>query len=129
MGADMKYIKIIVLSIIILSFSFADHGRKKHKKKKHRRSHPVRVVHKHPRLKISLGYNYFWRNWNMGYHSYKKYHSDDIIIINKETNKSDSIDDVDTIISYIERLSELNKNGILSDKEFEKKKKDLLKKI
>ena len=49
--------------------------------------------------------------------------------INKEVNKSDSIDDVDTIISYIERLSELNKNGILSYKEFEKKKKDLLKKI
>ncbi len=129
MGASMKYFKIIALSIIMLSFSFADHGRKKHKKKKHRKSHPVRVVHKHPKLKISLGYNYFWRNWNMGYHSYKKYHSDDVIIINKEINKSDSIDDVDTIISYIERLSELNKNGIITDKEFEKKKKDLLKKI
>ena len=48
----------------------------------------------------------------MGYHSYKKYHSDDVIIINKEINKSDSIDDVDTIISYIERLSELNKNDL-----------------
>ena len=55
MGAYMKYIKIIVLSIIMLSFSFADHGRKKHKKKQHRKSHSVRVVHKHPKLKISLG--------------------------------------------------------------------------
>ena len=35
MGAFMKYIKIIVLSIFMLSLSLADHGRKKHKKKKH----------------------------------------------------------------------------------------------
>ena len=54
MGVSMKYFKIIVLSIIMLSFSFADHGRKKHKKKKHRKSHSVRVVHKHPKLKISF---------------------------------------------------------------------------
>ena len=129
MGVYMKCIKIIILSIIMLSYSLADHGRRKHKKKKHRKSHSVRVVHKQPKLKISLGYNYFWRNWNMGYRSYKKYPSDDVIIINKEINKSDSIEHIDTIISYIERLSELNKNGIISDKEFEKKKKDLLKKI
>ena len=125
----MNNIKIIFLSIIIFSFSFADHGRKKHKKKKYRKSHSVRVVHKHPKLRISLGYNYFWRNWSTDYRPYDKYRSNEVIIVNKKTNKSDTVDDVDTIISYIERLAELNEKGILSDKEFEKKKKDLLKMI
>ena len=125
----MKNIKIIVLLIIMVSFSFADHGRKKHKKKKHRKSHSVRVVHKHPKLKISLGYNYFWRNWNMDYRLHRKHYSHDVIIVNKETNKRHTVDNVDTIISYIERLAKLNEKGILSDKEFEKKKKDLLKMI
>ena len=113
----------------MVTFSFADHGRKKHKKKKHRKSHSVRVVHKHPKLKISLGYNYFWRNWNMDYRLHRKHYSNDVIIVNKETNKRDTVDNVDTIISYIERLAKLNEKGILSDKEFEKKKKDLLKMI
>ena len=125
----MKNIKIIVLLIIMVSFSFADHGRKKHKKKKHRKSHSVRVLHKQPKFKISLGYNYFWRNWNMDYRLQRKYYSNDVIIVNKETNKIDTVDNVDTIISYIERLAKLNEKGILSDKEFEKKKKDLLKMI
>ena len=70
MGAYMKYFKIIVLSIIMLSFSIANHGRKKHKNRKHRKAHSVRVVHKHPKVKISLGYNYFWRNWNTDFRPY-----------------------------------------------------------
>ena len=60
----MKQIRSVTIFLILVSFVFADHGRAKHKRWKHKKRNKVKVVHKQPRLKISLGYNYFWRNWN-----------------------------------------------------------------
>ena len=59
----MKQIRSVTIFLILFSFVFADHGRSKHKRWKHKKRHKVKVVHKQPRLKISLGYNYFWRNF------------------------------------------------------------------
>lgn len=125
----MKQIRLVTIFLILVSFVLADHGRAKHKRWKHRKRHKVKVVHKQPRLKISLGYNYFWRNWNFGYHHWNKYPSKDIIVINKEVIKNIETEDFDEIISNIEKLADLKEKGIISEYEYKKKKKDLLKKI
>ena len=74
----MKQIRSVTIFLILFSLVFADHGRRKHKRWNHKKKHKVKVVHKQPRLKISLGYNYFWRNWNFGYHNWKKYPSNNL---------------------------------------------------
>ncbi len=125
----MKYIRSVTIFLILFSFVFADHGRAKFKRWNHKKRHKVKVVHKQPRLKISLGYNYFWRNWNFGYHHWNKYPSKDIVVINKEVIKNIETEDFDEIISNIEKLADLKEKGIISEYEYKKKKKDLLKKI
>ena len=95
----MKQIRSVTIFFILVSFVFADHGRAKHKKWKNKKRHKVKVVDKQPRLKISLGYNYFWRNWNFGYHHWNKYPSKDIVVINKEVIKNIETEDFDEIIS------------------------------
>ena len=62
----------------------AEHGRAKHKRWKHKKRYKINVVHKQPRLKISLGYNYFWRNWYFGYHLWNKHQSKNIFVVNKD---------------------------------------------
>ena len=125
----MKQIRSVTIFLILFSLVFADHGRTKHKRLKHKKRHKVKVVHKQPRLKISLGHNYFWRNWNFGYHHWNKYPSKDIVVINKEVIKNLETEDFDEIISNIEKLADLKEKGIISEYEYKKKKKDLLKKI
>ena len=93
----MKHIRSVTIFLILFSFVFADHGRAKHKRWKHKKRHKVKVVHKQPRLKISLGYNYFWRNWNFGYHHWNKYPSKDIVVINKEVIKNIETEDFDEL--------------------------------
>ena len=125
----MKHIRSVTIFLILFSFLFADHGRAKHKRWKHKKRHKVKVVHKQPRLKISLGYNYFWRNWNFGYNHWSKYPSKDLVFIDKEVINNIETEDFDEIISNIEKLAELKEKGIISEYEYKKKKKDLLKKI
>ena len=69
------------------------------------------------------------RNWNFGYHHWNKYPSKDIVVINKEVIKNIETEDFDEIISNIEKLADLKEKGIISEYEYKKKKKDLLKKI
>ena len=125
----MKQIRLVTIFLIFASFVFADHGRAKHKRWKHKKRHKIKVVHKQPRLKISLGYNYFWRNWNFGHRHWNKYPSKDIVVINKEVIKKIETNDFDEIILNIEKLAILKEKGIISEYEYKKKKKDLLKKI
>ena len=86
-------------------------------------------MHKQPRLKLSLGYNYFWRNWNFGYHHWNRHHSNNIVVVNKDVTRNIETKDFDEIISNIEKLADLKEKGIISEYEYKKKKKDLLKKI
>ena len=125
----MKQIRLVIIFSILASFVFADHGRAKHKRWKYKKRHEIKVVHKQPRLKISLGYNYFWRNWNFGYHHWNRHHSNKIVVVNKDATKNIETKDFDEIISKIEKLADLKEKGIISEYEFKKKKKDLLKKI
>ena len=125
----MKHIRSVTIFLILFSFVFADHGRAKHKRWKHKKRHKIKVVHKQPRLKISLGYNYFWRDWNLGYHRWSKHQSNNIVVVNKDVTRNIETKDFDEIISNIEKLAELRKKGIISEYEYKKKKKDLLKKI
>ena len=125
----MKHIRLVIIFLILASFMFADHGRGKHKRWKHKKRHKIKVVHKQPRLKLSLGYNYFWRNWNFGYSHWNKHHSNNIVVVNKDVTRNIETKDFDEIISNIEKLADLRKKGIISEYEYKKKKKDLLKKI
>ena len=54
--------------------------------------------------------------------------SRDIVVVqnDKNTNKDDSVDE---IIAQIEKLAILKEKGIISEKDYEKKKKELLKRI
>ena len=125
----MKQIRSVTIFLILVSFVFDDHGRAKHKRWKHKKRYKVKIVHKQPRLKISLGHNYFWRNWNFGYHNRNEYPFKDIVVMNKEVIKNIETEDFDEIISNIEKLADLKEKGIISEYEYKKKKKDLLKKI
>ena len=125
----MKHIRLVIIFLILASFMFADHGRGKHKRWKHKKRHKIKVVHKQPRLKLSLGYNYFWRNWKFGYHHWNRHHSNNIFVVNKDVTRNIETKDFDEIISNIEKLADLKEKGIISEYEYKKKKKDLLKKI
>ena len=65
----------------------------------------------------------------LGYRNWNKYPSKDIVVINKEVIKNFENEDFDEIISNIEKLADLKEKGIISEYEYKKKKKDLLKKI
>ena len=125
----MKQIRLVTIFLILASFVFADHGRAKHKRWKHKKKHKIKVIHKQPRLKISLGYNYLWRNWNFGYHHWNKHQFNNIVVVNKDVTKNIETIDFDEIISNIEKLAILREKGIISEYEYKKKKKELLKKI
>ena len=125
----MKQIRLVIIFLILASFVFADHGRAKHKRWKHKKRHKINVVHKQPRLKISLGYNYFWRKWNFGYHHWNKHQSNNIVVVNKDVTRNIETKDFDEIISNIEKLAILREKGIISEYEYKKKKRDLLKNI
>ena len=125
----MKQIRSITIFLILASFIFADHGRAKHKRWKHKKRHKIKVVHKQPRLKLSLGYNYFWRNWNFGYNHWNRHHSNNIVLLHKDATRNIETKDFDEIISNIEKLAILREKGIISEYEYKKKKKELLKKI
>ena len=125
----MKQIKSVIIYLILASFVLADHGRAKHKRWKHKKRHNIKVVHKQPRLKISLGYNYFWPKWNFGHYYWNKHQSKNIVVINKDVIRNIETTDFDEIISNIEKLAILREKGIISEYEYKKKKKKLLKMI
>tara|TARA_B100000575_G_C22712929_1_gene429555 strand:+ start:135 stop:512 length:378 start_codon:yes stop_codon:yes gene_type:complete len=125
----MKQIRSVTIFLILASLVFADHRRAKQKRCKYKKRHKIKVVHKQPRLKISLGYNYFWRSWNFGYHHWNKHQSNKIVVVNKDVTRNIETKDFDEIISNIEKLAILREKGIISEYEYKKKKRGLLKKI
>jgi|TARA_X000001036_G_C20487008_1_gene728183 hypothetical protein len=122
----MRYIKIILFLVISFSLVFPHHG--KHKRWKHKKKHHIRKVHKKPKINISLGYNYMWPKWRWNYNSCNRHHSKEIVVVQNESN-SNKNQSVDEVISQIEKLAILKEKGIISEKDYEKKKKDLLKRI
>ena len=122
----MRYFRILLFLVITSSFLFPHNGR--HKGWKHKKKHKIRKIHKKPRVNIRLGYNYYWPSWGWSHRWCYRHNSRDIVVVqnDKNTNKDDSVDE---IIAQIEKLAILKEKGIISEKDYEKKKKDLLKRI
>ena len=122
----MRYFRILLFLVITSSFLFPHNGR--HKGWKHKKKHKIRKIHKKPRVNIRLGYNYYWPSWGWSHRWCYRYNSRDIVVVqnDKTTNKYDSVDE---IIAQIEKLAILKEKGIISEKDYENKKKDLLKRI
>ena len=122
----MRYFRILLFLVITSSFLFPHNG--KHKGWKHKKKHKIRKIHKKPRVNIRLGYNYYWPSWGWSHRWCYRHNSRDIVVVqnDKNTNKDDSVDE---IIAQIEKLAILKEKGIISEKDYENKKKDLLKRI
>jgi hypothetical protein len=122
----MRYFRILLFLVITSSILVPHNGR--HKGWKHKKKHKIRKIHKKPRVNIRLGYNYYWPSWGWSHRWCYRYNSRDIVVVqnDKNTNKDDSVDE---IIAQIEKLAILKEKGIISEKDYEKKKKDLLKRI
>ena len=120
----MRYFRILLFLVITSSFLFPHNGR--HKGWKHKKKHKIRKIHKKPRVNIRLGYNYYWPSWGWSHRWCYRHNTRDIVVVqnDKTTNKDDSVDE---IIAQIEKLAILKEKGIISEKDYEKKKKELLK--
>ena len=110
--------KLKILFSVILLFSFVSnlqaHGRtKKHRSKHHSKSKIVVRYHTYPR-------------WHHNYWHYDYYWNYRPAIV-KSSNMV--ITDVNLIIEQIEKLKEMQKSGIITEKEFVKVKKRLLNRI
>ena len=112
--------------VITSSFLFPHNGR--HKGWKHKKKHKIRKIQKKPRVNIRLGYNYSWPSWGWNHRWCYRYNSRDIVVVQNEKNTKED-NSVDEIIAQIEKLAILKEKGIISEKDYEKKKKDLLKRI
>ena len=123
----MRYIKIMLFLVVSMSFLFPHHG--KRKAWKHKKRHQIRKIHKKPKINISLGYNHIWSTWRWNY--WRRQHKTRDVVIVQNTKSSDKNENysVDEIISQIEKLAILKEKGIISEKDYEKKKKELLKRI
>ena len=122
----MRYFRILLFLVITSSILFPHNGR--HKGWKHKKKHKIRKIHNKPRVNIRLGYNYYWPSWGWSHRWCYRHNSKDIVVVqnDKTTNEDDSVDE---IIAQIEKLAILKEKGIISEKDYEKKKKDLLKRI
>ena len=122
----MRYFRILLFLVITSSFLFPHNGR--HKGWKHKKKHKIRKIHKKPRVNIRLGYNYYWPSWGWNHRWCYRHDSRDVVVVQngKTTNEDNSVDE---IIAQIEKLAILKEKGIISEKDYEKKKKDLLKRI
>ena len=142
----MRFLKILLFFVISISLVFPHHHIKKHhygkswnhKKKhyhsktwNHKKNHHQSKTHYRPKFKLSLGYNYYWPYWNYSWPYWNWYHPKRDVIVVKEDgdSKKDENNNFEDIIAQIEKLAELKEKGIISEKEFEKKKKELLKRI
>ena len=135
----MRFLKILLFFVISISLVYPHHHKKRHhygkswnhKKKhyhsktwNHKKNHHQSKTHYRPKFKLSLGYNYSWPYWNW-YHPKR-----DVIVVKEDgDSKKDENNNFEDIIAQIEKLAELKEKGIISEKEFEKKKKELLKRI
>ena len=122
----MRYFRILLFLVITSSILFPHNGR--HKGWKHKKKHKIRKIHKKPRVNIRLGYNYSWPSWGWNHRWCYRHNSRDIVVVQNDKNTEER-DSVDEIIAQIEKLAILKEKGIISEKDYEKKKKDLLKRI
>ena len=126
----MQLLRISLLIFFSISLVFP-HNRYK-KKKKYRNKQHHKMYHHIPRLKVNVGYNYpYWRSnsW-AGWRWNNRWIEREVIVLKEsDDTKENKNEEFDEIISQIEKLAELKEEGLITDKEFEKKRKKLLKQI
>jgi len=112
----MKFFKLIIISSIILSVGFADH-RGRHKAKRYKKHHIQRVTY--PRWAFGMNWH---SHWDHSFTSRK-------VIVVKEESNNETQKSVLQLIEEIEKLAELKEKGLITDKDYEIAKKELLKQI
>jgi hypothetical protein len=123
-------IKYLLIFVILFSSSIAEgHGNKRwkkgHKKKYRNNKHKIhKVVYRSkPSIKINYGYHGYLRPWR---YLYPRHNHNNVVVIKNEEKVLDNSSDV---FAKIEQLGALKESGLITEKEFQKAKKELLKRI
>jgi hypothetical protein len=118
---SMNFKKIIIPLILFVSISVSDdHKRKQRKIKRNKHYHPVKIHQ--PRVSMRL--NWHWSHW---WHDCRIH--DRIVVVNQESDDKNKNATVLEIIEQIEKIAELKEKGLITEKDYQKKKKELLKRI
>ena len=124
----MRQATLYILFIFSLSVLYPHNGRHKSWKKKNK--HRIKHFYKKDRFNVSLGYNQFRPRWRWIHKDCFYNHDRDVVFIKNESRKhQDEKLSIEEIIAYIEKLAALKEKGVISSKEYDKKKKELLKRI
>ena len=123
----MKLYKYLTIAFLLISFAFSEH--RKHKSRKHKKYNTYHVV-KHRKPKVHLGFHWHLNRWNHWGH---RWHNcgcrQKVVVVKEQKEKKDEHESVLQIIEEIEKLAELKEKGHITEKEYQKKKKELLKRI
>ena len=120
----MKSFRIILSFIFLLSLAYPSH--KRHKAHKHKK-HKVHHVVKHHKPRVHLGVNWHWNRWDPWWYDCMVHER--VVVVKDNNDKKDEHETVLEIIEEIEKLAELKEKGLITEEEYQKKKKELLKRI
>ena len=120
----MRLFRILLSFIFLFSLAYPSH--KRHKSRKHKKHKVHHVVNRH-KARVHLGVNWRWGHWNHWWHD-RRYHNR-VVVLNQEVDEKGKNATVLEIIEQIEKLAELKEKGLITDKEYQKKKKELLDRI
>ena len=124
----MREVKLFLFFIFSLSVLYPHNDRHKSWKKKNKQR--IKRFYKKDRLNVSLGYNQSRSRWRWIHRDCFYNHDRDIVFIkNGSKNYQDEKLSIQEIIAHIEKLAALKEKGIINSKEYDKKKKELLKRI
>lgn len=120
--------KYFIIASMLFSLALANGPRnwKKWHKKKHRavKKHKIhKVVHRANNITLKYGYHWCFTPWK---NLYSMHNHKDLIVI-RDSGKE--YKNPNEIFEQIEHLGSLRERDLLTEKEFEKAKKDLLKRI
>ena len=120
----MRLFRILLSFIFLLSLAYPSH--KRHKSRKHKKYKVHHVVNRH-KPRVHLGVNWHWSHWNHWWHECRIH--DRIVVVNQESDDKNKNATVLEIIEQIEKIAELKEKGLITEKDYQKKKKELLKRI
>ena len=124
----MREVKLFLFFIFSLSVLYPHNDRHKSWKKKNK--HRIKRFYKKDRFNVSLGYNQSKPRWRWIHKGCIYNHDRDMFFIKNGSKKyQDEKLSIEEIIAHIEKLAALKAKGIISSKEYDKKKTELLKRI
>ena len=121
---SMNFKRVIIPLILFVSIGVSnDHKREHRKTKRNKHYHSVKIHQ--PRVSMRL--NWQWSHWNHWWHDCRIH--DRVVVVNQETDDKNKNATVLEIIDQIEKIAELKEKGLITEKDYQKKKKELLKRI